>query len=130
MPENDRFLTQIFQKYWPRDHRKNWFLIFGLVHFDVKLHEDSESDLIFSNLSCKRGQKRWFITSFHTFERIDIFPNLAPNLHFRSLLCEKCAKIRSDSESSCNFASTCTKPKSKKSVFSVIPGSVLLKNSS
>ena len=57
VPENDRFLTQIFQEYCPWDHRKNWFLIFGLVHVDAKLHEDSKYDLNFPNFSRKSGRK-------------------------------------------------------------------------
>ena len=60
-----RFLTRTFQKYWPQNREKNVFLIFDLVHVDVKLHEDSESDLIFHNFSRKSGQKWPFMTSFH-----------------------------------------------------------------
>ena len=40
---------------------KNWFLIFGLVHIDAKLHEDSESDLIFPNFWRKSGRKWRFV---------------------------------------------------------------------
>ena len=103
-----------FQKYWPRGHEKNGFSIFGLVHVDVKSPEDSECDLIFSNCWYNSGQKHGFMTNYHILESIEIYPNLAVNYHFWPLLREKFEKIRSDLGSSCNFTSTCTKPKIEK----------------
>ena len=55
------------------------FKFFGLVHVDVKLLEDSESDLIFCILWCKSGQKHGFMMNFPIFECIEIDPNLAIN---------------------------------------------------
>ena len=57
------------------------------------------------------------MTSFPIFESIEINPNLAINHRFWLLLREKFEKIRSDSESSCNFTSTCTKPKIENQLF-------------
>ena len=57
------------------------------------------------------------MTSFPIFESIEINPNLAINHRFWLLLREKFEKIRSDSESSCNFTSTCTKPKIENQFF-------------
>ena len=51
------------------------------------------------------------------FECIEIYPNLAINHRFWPLLRTKFEKVRSDSESSCNFTSTCTKPKIENQFF-------------
>ena len=64
LPKKYKFLSRTFQKYRPQDREKNLFLIFDLVHVDVKLHEDSESDLIFTNFPRKNDQKQRFIARF------------------------------------------------------------------
>ena len=115
--QNISIFSRIFLKYWPQNHRKPRFLNFGLVHVDVKLLEDSESDFIFSNFRWKNGQKQGFMSNFHIFEYIEIYPNLAINHGFWPLLRTKSEKIRSDSESSCNFTSICTKPNIKNQFF-------------
>ena len=58
VPKIYPFLSRIFLKVLTPESRKKLFLIFGLVHVDVKLHEDSKSDLTFSNFVRKSGQKR------------------------------------------------------------------------
>ena len=55
--------------------------------------------------------------NFPIFECIEINPNLAINHYFWPLLRTKFEKVRSDSESSCNFTSTCTKPKIENQFF-------------
>ena len=112
-----RFLTRTFQKYWPQNREKNLFLIFDLVHVDVKLHEDSESDLIFTNFPRKNDQKQRFIARFGYIPMHSKMWKLVINGHFWPLLREKLWKMRSDSESSCNFTSTCTKSKIKNQFF-------------
>ena len=97
--------------------QKSWFSNFGLVHVDVKLLEDSESELIFCIFWCKSGQKHGFMMSFSIFECIEIYPNLAINHRFWPLLRKQFEEIRSDSESLCNFTSTCTKPKIENQFF-------------
>ena len=116
--KNHTFLIKTFEKYLLLNHEKSLFLNFDLVHVDVKLLEDSESDLIFCNFWCKSGQKHGFIPNFPISECIEIYPNLAINHRFWPLLRDKIEKIRSDSESSCNFTSTCTKSKSENDDFS------------
>ena len=53
------------------------------------------------------------MSNFHIFEYIEICTNLAINHCFWSLLRKKFEKVRSDSESSWNFTSICTKSKIK-----------------
>ena len=103
MPENDRFLTQIFQKYWPWDHGKNWFFIFGLVHDDAKLHEDSKYDLIFPNFARKSDRKWRLVARLGDMSMRSKMWKPVINQCFWPLLHEKYAKISSDSESSCNL---------------------------
>ena len=117
VPKMDWFLTRIFQKYWTLNRGKAHFSIFGLVHVDLKLHEDFGSDLAFSNFSRKSGQKRWFTARFGYISMHSKTGKLVMNQCFWPLLHQKFEKIRSDSESSCNFTSTCTKPKIEKWVF-------------
>ena len=117
VPKIDRCFSRIFWKYRARNHRKRWFSIFGLVHVDVKLHEDSESDLIFSNFLRKSSQKRWFIARFGFISIHSKMGKFITNPCFWPLLHHKMQKIRSDSESSSNFTSTFTKPKIENQFF-------------
>ena len=93
------------------NHGKSLFSNFGLVHIDVKLHEDSESDLIFSDFVRKSGQKPWFIARFGYISMYSKMWKFDINPCFWPFLDREFEKIRPDLESSSNFTSTCTKPK-------------------
>ena len=71
----------------------------------------------FSNFSRKSSQKRWFIARYGFISILLEMEKLVINPCFWPLLLQKMKKIRSDSKSSCNFASTCTKPKIKNQFF-------------
>ena len=113
--------SHIFDKnFWKVFPLKSWKIVIFEFWFNTCRRKITRGFRIwpyFLHFLMQKWSKTWIYDEFPIFECIEIYPNLATNHRFWPLLRTKFEKVRSDSESSCNFTSTCTKPKIENQFF-------------